>query len=661
MTEISTTVTDCLSQEYTGDRRIGPTNPFIELKKEEIEQSIPERFEKIVRQYPDRLAVKMGARALTYAALNQAANRIARAILEKRGQGSEPIALLFEHGVEVIAAIFGTLKSGKFYVALDPSFPRERNAYILQDSGADLIVTNCRNLNLAHRLTKNTRPLLSIDKIDDFFSSDNLDLSLSSDLANVIYTSGSTGEPKGVVRAHRNFLHSLVVHTNEMRISTTDRLSLLHSVSFGSAEEHLYQSLLSGASLFPFDVKSEGVHRLASWLKEEQITVLHSPVAVFRQLADSLSGSDMLPDLRLIRLSGASITQLAFDLYKKNFPPGTFLEIGMGSTEARRICSAVLDQTFSLPKEGAPVGYTRSGKKILLLDENGHEVGPNQIGEIAVKSRYLPLGYWRRPDLTRAKFLADPSGGDERIYLTGDLGRMLPDGFLIHLGRKDFMVKIRGYRVELNEIERALLKHPQVKDAGVVAWDREPGDKYLVAYIVTRETRPPTINELHGFLKDKLPDYMIPSVFILMESLPLTNGKLDRKALPKPDNKRPELSQTYMPPRSDVERKLGQIWANILSLDRVGIHDNFFDLGGHSLAATRVVSQVIKQFQLVLPLQSLFQSPTVATMATVITASQAKKLGEKDLDRILAELELLSEEEARQLLSDQSKTASTED
>jgi amino acid adenylation domain-containing protein len=606
-----------------------PTEVFVEFKKEEIEQSIPDRFERIVQLYPHRLAVKAGDRSLTYDALNRAANRIARAILAKRGTGSEPIALLFEHGIDAITAIFGVLKAGKFYVALDSSFPPERINYILKDSEAPLILTNSRNWSLCEKLTSDTRALLNIDECVDSFSYENLGLTVSlDDFARLRYTSGSTGQPKGAVKAHRHTARS----ADEIRIFLDDRLSLVHSVSFGSSSDHLFSSLLNGASLFPFDIKSEGILRLASWLREEQITICHLPPAVFRQLADVLSGHGKLPSLRIIRLSGAPITRLDFDLYKKISSPGTFLKIGMGATEAGRICSAVLDQTFSFPQEGTAAGYPRRGKQILLLDENGHEVGPNQPGEIAVKGRGLASGYWKNKDRVNAKFVSDPGGGDERIYLTGDYGRMLPDGFLIHLGRKDFMVKIRGYRVEIVEIEKALQAHPRVRDAGVVAWDREPGEKYLVAYVVPRKDPAPAVDDLRGFLKEKLPDYMMPSVFMFLESLPLTNGKLDRTALPLPDSKRPDLQLSYVPPRNPAEEKLTQIWEEILDIRPIGVHDDFFALGGHSLLGTRVILRLAEVFHKELPLRSLFDAPTIAGLADLIQEAPRKEQSSRTLD-----------------------------
>jgi amino acid adenylation domain-containing protein len=642
-------------QQAIRDKCFHPSGTFVEFPKEEIAQSIPERFEKIVRMYPDRLAVKDKDRSLTYDELNKNANRIARAILEKRGPDSEPIALLFEHGIDVIAAIFGVLKAGKFYVVLDPSFPQERMAYILENSGTPLIVTNHRNREFARKLASDRLSLLNIDEISGFSFSDNLNLPVSPDfLATILYTSGSTGKPKGVMEPHRFTLNHLKSSTETLRLSINDRVTLLHSLAFATGHFHLLLSLLNGASLFPFDVKSSGVHTLAKWLEEEQISLCRLPPSLFRQLAESLSGQENLESLRLILLSGAPITQVDFDLYKKNFGAETQLNFVMGSSEAGIICSAVVDRTFCFPKEGTPLGYPTPGKQVLLLDENGVEVGPGQVGEIVVKSRNSKLGYWNQPDLTGTNFLPDPSGGDERVYWTGDLGRMLPDGFLIHLGRKDVMVKIRGYRVEIAEIERVLLAHPKVKDVGVVAWDHEPGEKYLVAYVVPLGDAAPTINELNNFLKENLPDYMMPSAFMFLQSLPLTNGKLDRTALPRPDHKRPNLEQPYAPPHGDVEVRLVQLWEEILNVRPIGMHDNFFDLGGHSLAASRVISRVIQAFQLELPVKALFDAPTVAEMAAIITQNQAKRASDAELAQMLREVEAMTEEEAQKQLAGKS-------
>ena len=638
-------------QETIRARCFHPTGTSAERGQREIEKSVVARFEKVVQMYPDRIAVKIGDRELTYNGLNHIANRSARTILAMRGPESEPIALLFEHGIDVIAAIFGVLKAGKFYVALDLSLPPERVRYILEDSQASVVVTNNRNMAFAEKLTGRAHALLNIDEIDWTLSSDNPLQSISpNDVAAITYTSGSTGTPKGVVHTHRKLLDKFAAYTDIKHVSFNDRVTHLLSHSFASAQGDLLVSLLNGATLFPFDMKFQGVHRFARFLKEEQITVCHLPVSLFRQLAESISTQEKISDLRLIYLSGAPITRVDFDLYRKTFSDRTVLEIGMGSTETGGVACAIVDHTFCFPEEGTPVGYPYPGKKILVLDENGHEVASNEIGEIAVKSRNLSLGYWRRPELTETKFGSDPGGGDERIYLTGDLGRLLPDGFLIHLGRKDFMVKIRGYRVDFAEIERALLAHPQVREAAVLARDRDPDEKKLVAYIVCRQQPALTVNELFEFLREKIPDYMMPSAFVFLDSLPLTNGKLDRKALPRSDGQRPDIEQAYVPAHSEVEQALVEIWQAVLAVRPIGIHDNFFHLGGHSLAATRVISLVIQKFQLELPIKALFESPTVAAMSTVILQHQANRAGPGDLERILNDVEAMSDEEAERVL-----------
>ena len=629
--------------------------------QKEGSDSIPQRLQNVVRQYPERLAIKMGDRTWTYDSLNRQANRIAYAILETRGQGSEPIALLFEHGVGFIAAILGVLKAGKFFVAVDSALPKRRIEYILQDAGTGLIISNDANWVFASKIAGNGVALISTDKVDPEISGENIDLHIpSTSLASLVYTSGSTGTPKGVTETHQNVLEGGRIIALRENIRPSDKLTLLQSLTFVSGRVNLFMALSNGASLFPFDVRVASMPQLGEWLRSEEITVLYCPVALFRELADSLPGAGCLPNLRLIHLSGAPITALDFDRYKKHFGANTLLDIAMGSTEARLIGAAVLDRHFSFPSEGTPVGYAAPGKRLSILDEHNREVAPGQAGQIAVKGRNLSPGYWRNPDLTRNRYLPDPDGTDEQIYLTGDVGRLLPDGFLIHLGRADTMIKIRGYRVDFAEVEQAIRQHWQVSDAGIAAWPREDGEKYLAAYVVARAQPRVILAEIRAFLRETLPNYMIPTTFTFLQSLPRTNGKLDRSALPPPDRGRPDLEQPYAPPQGDIEALLAQIWEDVLNLRPVGIHDNFFDLGGHSLAASRVVSRVLKHFQLQISLQSLFQVPTIAQMAALITEHQGEQLKDGELERILDELESLSDEQAQRMLAEANRPLGTD-
>ncbi len=631
------------------------TGTFIEFTKEEIEQSIPKRFEKQVAKYPDRSAVKSRKHHFTYDELNKASNRVAQAILSRRGAGQEPVALLMEHDAPVIAAILGVLKVGAIYVPLDPSLPHSRAKYILENSQASHIVTNTNNLSLAKSLAGTADQLINIDKLEDL-SGENPCIDVKpDDLSWIIYTSGSTGNPKGVIHVHRNVLHFIMNHTNGLHISPHDRLTLLYSFSVNGGAHDIFSALLNGATLYPYDLKEEGFTHLSSWLIQEKITIYHSVPTVFRHFLQNLTRGEEFRDLRIIRLGGEPVYRHDVESYKKHFDKDCIFVNRLGSSETGSIRWTFMDKATQIKGNLAPVGYPVMDNEILLLDDEGKEAVGNE-GEIAVKTRYLSPGYWRGSDLTDAVFLPDPSGGDERIYRTGDMGRMLPDGCLLHLGRKDFQVKIRGYRIEVDEIEMALVESPALKEAVVVAREDNLGDVRLVAYCVPSGKTTPNTGELRSFLKEKLPDYMIPSAFVMLDVIPLTaTRKVDRKALPTPSNSRPELNAPYVAPRTPIEEELAKTWAEVLGLDQVGIHDDFFELGGHSLAATQIISRIIKDFQLELPLKSLFESPTVADMAMIILQNEGRKVGEKELASVLAELESLSDEEAKRHLTDESK------
>src|SRR5215212_2615745 len=603
-------------------RRGRPTEAFIRFEKEETEQSIVQRFEQQVGRYPDRLAVRTRSHQLSYAALNKGANRVAQALLAQRGEGTESIALLLEHDASMIAAILGVLKAGKVYVPLDPSYPYARNAYILEDSQAVLIVTNNENRSLAESLGDNEHSLINIDEIGATPSDENVGLSISADnLANIVYTSGSTGQPKGVVQNHRNLLNVAMRYTNGLRISAEDRLTLLQSYSVAGSVSNMLGALLNGASLFPYNVKEEGLIELADLLIEEKITVYHSVPTVFRQFANTLTGKEEFPELRLVRLGGEPVSAEEVQLYKRYFPSDAIFVNSYGASEAGSVLRYCVDKNTEISGAVVPVGYPLGDVEILLLDDEGEAVGFDHLGEVAIKSRHTSPGYWRRPDLTRTAFINDAQDEGERIYRTGDLGYLRPDGCLVVTGRNDFRVKIRGFRIEVAEIELALRDLSKVKEAAVVAHEDQRGEKQLVAYVVPESEQVPTTSELRDFLRDKLPDYMVPSAFVVLETLPLTpNGKLDRLALPAPSLTRPELDTNFVSPRNALEERLVEIFEEVLGLERVGVHDDFFELGGHSLLATRVVSRVRGALRAELPLRYLFETPTVAGLTERVEA-----------------------------------------
>lgn len=637
-------------QRRIRDRCYHPTGTFIEFEKDETEQSIPARFEQQVRKYPDKLAVKSRSHELTYDELNNTANRLARSILAKCGEEQEQIALLLDHDLPIVIAILGILKAGEVYVPLDPEYPRARIQYILEDSEASLIVTNNQNLTLAVELSGGARQILNIDELDTTIPDENLDFSISPDaLVYILYTSGSTGQPKGVMDSHRNVLHYVLDRTNVCHFSVEDRIPLLLSCSFSGSVTPIFNALLNGAGLYLYGVREQGLSGVADWLMQEEITVFLGSQVV-RETMGTLKGNEALPRIRLIFWGAMPLYKKDVELYKRHFSNECVLVNALSATEAKSISLYFMDKQTQISDSVVPTGHAAEETEIILLDDEGNEVGVGHVGEIAVRSRYMSPGYWRRPELTESRFLTDPDGGPERTYLTGDLGRKLADGCLIHLGRKDFQVKVRGHRVEVLEVESALLDIDNIKETVVTLHEYQPGDQRLVGYFTPNQQPAPGVAMIRRALAAALPDYMVPSTFVMLDALPLTpNGKVDRSRLPEPGGARPELDSSYVAPRTPTEEKLAEIWAGVLCLDKVGIADSFLDLGGHSLLATQVISRVITDFEVELPLQSLFGAPTVADMGLAITQSQAEKAGQADVERMLADLETLSEAQVDRL------------
>ena len=363
---------------------------------------------------------------------------------------------------------------------------------------------------------------------------------------------------------------------------------------------------------------------MPEYILQHGITYFASSPSTFRYFIDELDEKQILPSVRLVELTGEPLSSRDVNSYKRHFPDQCLLVNRLGNSEMGTLCRYFIDKQTQITTDIVPVGYAVDDKEILIVDDAGIEVGVNQVGKIAVRCDHFVTEYWNSSEATNSKFLSDPRGGDKVVFCTGDLGWLQPDGCLVYLGREDSEIKIRGYKVALGEIELALQAYPNVRQVGVAVWVGTSGESNLAAYIVPKEKQELTVTELRTFLKLKLADYMIPTTFMFLESLPMVNGKLDRQSLPKPGDNRPNLSQQYIHSRNEIEQSLVQIWEEALNLHPIGVHDNFFDLGGHSLAATRVVSQVIKQFQVDVPLRSLFESPTIAAIAVVITNTKGE-------------------------------------
>lgn len=610
------------------DRLIRPAAAFRPFPREAIEQSIPARFEQQVAAYPERLAVKSRGHALTYSALDRLANHLGHAILAERGHREEPVALLCAQGAVLVAAILGILKAGKFYVPLDPSHPAARLDGVLAEARVPLVVTDSPNSALAARLAESGPGLIDLDRLETDRPVDRPALALQPDrLAYLFYTSGSTGRPKGVVDNHRNVLHNVMRYTNALGIGADDRLSLLQSAAFSGSVSSLFCALLNGAAIFPYDVHGEGLGpSLAAWVVSERLSMYHSVPAIFRSW---LTGDTRFPDLRVIRLEGDAASRLDVELYRRHFGPTCVLANGLGATETGLSCQFVMSPDTPLPGDVVPIGFPLPDMDVQLIDEAGEPVGPGKVGEIAVTSRYLAVGYWNAPELTLTAFTPSRAGDGARTYRTGDLGRRQPDGRIEYLGRKDFRVKIRGHRVDVAEVENTLVALEGIREAVVTTREERPGEARLVAYVVPAlgAPLPLELGAIRAALARRVPDYMIPTALVTLGSLPLNaNGKVDRLALPAPAPVRPGTAASHVAPRNALERGLAELWEELLGVRGIGVRDGFFDLGGDSFLAATLATRVQARFHRHLAQAVLAEAPTIEKLATAIQRAPAQAL-----------------------------------
>jgi amino acid adenylation domain-containing protein len=598
--------------------KIKPGPTFRPFEKSWTELSLVECFERQVRATPDRLAVKFGELSWTYEQLNQAANRLARAIVAQCGPDQAPIAFLVGRGAAEIASIFGILKAGKFYVPLDPSFPRDRLTQILEDVQPRALITDTKNADLAVELTQSRIPIIDLDRLSASVSTENLKLPITADdYALVLFTSSSTGRAKGVLHDHRTLLHHVMKVTSTSSMSQEDRFALLSSCGFAASLSGIFASLLNGAAIFPYDLAAVGVPALAPWLVREEITIYHSVPTTFRGLMATLNGVQF-PKLRLVRLTGEPVTPRDVELCRAHFGSECVFNVTFGSTEMLLTRELYLERDAPLESSRVPVGYEVADTEVLVLGEGGRQLEPGCLGEIAVKSRYMAVGYWGQPELTNQSFRPDPLDPEQRIYLTGDMGVMRPDGCLEHHGRRDYQAKVRGHRIELAEIEMALLEHDAIKEAVVVATHDQPGEQRLVAYVVPRR-EPPTVSEMRQWLTARLPSFMMPSAFVTLTALPLTpTGKVNRRALPPPTTGRPELRTAYRQPGDPSQYLLVELWEKMLSVKPIGIDDDFFELGGDSLLAVSLLTQIEASFGRAVPQAAFMKRPTIEGLAAAL-------------------------------------------
>ena len=616
-------------------------------------QSLTGRFEQQVALHGARLALKTLNQALTYDQLNRAANRLGRAIFNESPAGDEPIALLFKHGSALITANLAVLKTGRPFVQIDDKLPPARAARLIADAGARAIVTDGEHYRCARELAGSDVIVVNLNALKDDLADSNLGLAIApSAIAYINYTSGSSGEPKGVMSDHGSELHSILVKAKALAITPSDRISLLRSHNVGATSDALL-GLLNGAALCLLELKEAGLAGLADWLIGEQVTVFTCVASVFRHALRSLDQNLTFPGVRLVHLGGEALFRSDVELFKQHFIDGCRLVNRLGISETKTASYFFIDKSSVVEEPVVPVGFALDGYEIAVLDEAGKPVAANTVGAIAVKSRFLASGYWRRPELTQAKFLTDPAGSDARVFHSGDRGYLRPDGCLVHVGRNDLQTKVRGHRVELAEVEIALLEIAGVEQAAVAARPQRDGSARLLAYVVLRAGSALNVSQIRGALQAKLPDYMIPAAFVQLARLPMTSsGKIDRRGLPEARHSRDALDVPYAAPQNQLETVLGRLWCEVLQVEKLGSSDDFFALGGDSLLANAIVARVNQLFALTQPLKTLFATPTVAQLAAWITAQERSPGAAAASARLMLEIDGMAPEQIHRALGD---------
>ncbi|NEU76692.1 non-ribosomal peptide synthetase [Hassallia byssoidea VB512170] len=605
------------------------------------DKCIHQLFENQVKQHPDSIAIifeNVETRyiaSLTYGELNIRSNQLAQH-LQKIGVKSEVlVGICISQSPEMIIGLLGILKAGGTYVPLDPSYPQERLNFMLEDAQISVLLTQEK---LLKHFQSFSNPIICIDKNWEIIaqkSAENPKNSVSSDnLAYVIYTSGSTGKPKGVAVTHKA-VNRLVCNTNYIKLQPTDKIAQASNTSFDAATFEIWGALLNGAQLV--GISKDVIfspHEFALQLRQKGISVLFLTTALFQQIARDVPQA--FATLRYLLFGGETVDIRWVKKILKNGSPKHLIHV-YGPTESTTFSAYYRVENVPESATSIPIGCPIANTQIYLLDANLQPVPIGVVGELYIGGDGLAREYLNRPELTETQFLEETGFLRVRLYKTGDLACYLPDGNIEFLGRIDNQVKIRGFRIELGEIEAVLSQHPAVRETVVIAAEEIAGDKQLVAYIVANQEQIPTQSAqklallLRQFLKEKLPEYMVPKAYVLLESLPLTpNGKVDRRALKAPDITfdKPD----YVAPRTQVEDLLVEIWAKILGKEQVGIHDNFFELGGHSLLATQLVSRIRDTFKIDLPVRNLFEAPTVEQLAKYIeTTSWAASLDKADI------------------------------
>ncbi|MFN6441938.1 MAG: amino acid adenylation domain-containing protein, partial [Nostoc sp. DedSLP01] len=587
------------------------------------DKSIHQLFEEQVELTPDAVAVVYENQHLTYRELNSRANQLAHYLKSLGVKADALVGIGVERSLEMIVGLLGILKAGGAYVPLNPEYPQERLTFMLEDTQLSVVLTQEK---LVNKLGNGKASVICLDSNWDIISQhtqQNPTTSVTADnLAYVMYTSGSTGQPKGVSIVHRSVVR-LVKETNYISISPQDVIAQASNHAFDAATFEIWGALLNGARLVGVSKDlALSPKDFAVFMRSQSISVLFLTTALFNQIAQEVPSA--FNSLGYLLFGGEAVDPKWVKEVLNNGAPQRLLHV-YGPTENTTFSSWYLVQDVPEGATTIPIGQPISNTQIYLLDSQLQPVGIGVPGELYIGGDGLAREYLNRTELTQEKFIPNPFN-NSKLYKTGDKARYLSDGNIEYLGRIDDQVKIRGLRIELGEIEAVLSQHSDVQISCVIVREDTPGDKRLVAYIVTHQNCQPMMGEIRQFLKAKLPDYMIPSAIVILESFPLTpNRKVDRRALPKPDLDT-ALLEKYVAPRTPVEEMLALLWAQVLKVEQVGIYDNFFELGGHSLLATQLVSRIRTSFKVELPLRELFAASTITELTPLIQQLQQQDL-----------------------------------
>jgi len=581
------------------------------------DRCIHQLFEEWVERTPDSVALVFGDERLTYRQLNERANQLAHHLQRQGVKAETLVGILCERSLEMVIAILGTLKAGGAYVPLDPAYPQARLSFMLEDAGVKVLLTQ---EHLTKVLPEHNAEVLYLDRDWDRIAQQSSDNPVASvrpeNLAYVIYTSGSTGAPKGVLLQHRGVCNLAPAHARIYNVNEKSRVLQFASLSFDASVQEISLALLNGASLClaKQDDLLSSVN-FTSLLRQQGVTVVTLPPSLLLALPP-----EDLPKLKTVVAAGEACTSEVIERWARS---RRFLN-GYGPSE-NTVCATM----YLCPPESdgkPPIGRPIANVQVYVLDPQQNPVPIGVPGELHIGGTGLARGYHNRPNLTAEKFIPNPfsDGPGARLYKSGDLARYLPDGNLEFLGRIDHQVKVRGYRIELGEIEAVLSAHEAVREAAVVLKEESSGDKRLAAYVVSREAQGPTANELRIFMKERLPEHMIPALFVMLEEMPLTpNGKVDRRALRERKIERPDLNANFVMPETGTERIIAAVWQEVLQLERVGVHDNFFDLGGHSLLMLNLHSKLKEALDPSITIIDLFEHPTIASLSEHLSRQQS--------------------------------------